>query len=117
MLVEDRIYGALVYHTCILQAKGHQDVALHSPWCSEGCMLLVSWIHFDLILSREAIHQGHPLETACIVNYDIRDREKKFIFGTSDIQIAEVNTNLKLPVLLGDENNVGNPIRMLLLLD
>ena len=78
-------------------------------------MLLISWIHFDLIISREVIHEGHSLKALRIVNHDIHDQERKLIFGTSGAQITEVYTNLDLPVLLGDKNNVGNPITMLLL--
>ena len=76
MLEEDRICGVLICRTCILQAKGYHGVALHSQCCSEGCMLLVSWIQFDLIISGESIHEGHHLKTARIVNHDIRDRER-----------------------------------------
>ena len=76
-------------------------------------MLLVFWIYLDLIISGEAIHDGHPLETACIVNYDFRDRERELIFGTSSVQIAKVYTNLDLPVLLGDRNDIYHLIRML----
>ena len=47
-----------------------------------------------------------------IVDHDIRDWEKKFVFRTSDIQIVEVDENLDLSVLLGDEYNVGYPIRV-----
>ena len=80
-------------------------------------MLLVSSIHFDLIISREVIHERHPLETTHIVNQDIRDREWELVFGTCNVQIAKVYTNQDLLVLLGDGNNVGNLIRTLLLLD
>jgi len=113
MLVKDCIYGALVCRTCILQAKGYHSVAVHSPWHSEGCMLLVFWIHFDLIISGEAIHEGYPLEFACIVCHDIRDREREHVFGTSGVQITKVDADSDLFVLLGDRNDVGYPIRVL----
>ena len=76
-------------------------------------MLLVFWIYLDLIISGEAIHDGHPLETACIVNYDFRDRERELIFGTSSVQIVKVYTNLNLFVLLEDGNNVAYLVRVL----
>ena len=70
-----------------------------------------------MIVSGEAVLYGHPLETARVVNHDIRDREREFVFETSGIQIAEVNADPDLPVLLGDENNVGYPVRVLLFPD
>ena len=48
-------------------------------------MLLVFWIHSDLNISGEAVHEGHPLEIALIVNHDIRDLERKLVFGTNNI--------------------------------
>jgi len=83
MLVEDRIHSTLVCRTCILQAKGYHDVEVHSQWYSEGCMLLVSWIYFDLIISGEVVHEGLPLKTARIVNHDSRDWEGELIFGAT----------------------------------
>jgi len=117
MLVKDRIHCVLVCCTCIFEAKGHHCVAVHSKWRSERYMLLIFWIHFDLIIFGEVVHKGHPLETAHIVNYDIPDRERKLVFRTSGVQIAEVYTNSNLSILFRDENNVGNPIKMLLLPD
>ena len=80
-------------------------------------MLLVFWIHFDLIISREAIHEGHPLKTIRIVNYDICDWKRKLVFGISNVQVVEVDADSNLLILLKDKNNVGNSIRMLLLSD
>jgi len=60
-----------------------------------------------LIISREAVHKGHLLETARIVNHDIRDWEREIVFGTSGVQIAKVNADSDLFVLLGDENDVA----------
>ena len=48
-----------------------------------------------------------------LVNYNIYNQDGKFIFGTSGIQIMEVDANLDLSVLLEDGNNIGHPIRML----
>jgi len=70
-----------------------------------------------LIIFGESVHEGHHLKIARIINHNIRDGERELIFGTSGIQIAEVYTNLAIPVLLEDGNNVGDPIRMLLLPD
>jgi len=76
-------------------------------------MLFIFRIHFDLIVSRRYIHKRHPLETAHVVNHDIHDRERELIFGTSIIQITEVNADLDLSILLGDGNDVGYLVRIL----
>jgi len=41
--------------------------------------------------------------------------ERELIFGTSGVQITKVDADSYLSVLLGDGNNVGKPVRMLLL--
>jgi len=80
-------------------------------------MLFVTWIHLDLIISKKAVHEGYPLKIAHIINHNICDGERKLIFETSGVQIAKVYTNPDLYVLLGDRNNIGDPIMMLLLPD
>ena len=80
-------------------------------------MLLVFWMHLNLIIFREIIHEGHPHKIARIVNHDICDGKRELNFGISGVQIAKVYTNLDLLVLRGDKNNVGDPVRMLLLPD
>jgi len=57
-------------------------------------MLLVSRIHFDFLISREVVHEGHPLETTRNINYDIRDWERELVFEISDVQIMKVYADL-----------------------
>ena len=58
--------------------------------------------------------RNHPLKIACIIDHDVRDHEKEFNFRAGGIQIAVVDGNLDLFVLLGNANNIGHPIRVLL---
>jgi len=62
-------------------------------------MLLIFWIHLDLIISREAVHKGHPLKIVHIINHDIRDWERELVFRTSSVQIAKDYTNPDLSIL------------------
>ena len=68
---------------------------------------------FDYTLRSER----HPLEIECIVDHDIRDREREFVFRAGDIQITVVDVNLDLFILLENGNDIGHPIRMLLFSD
>ena len=113
MLVEVFVHGMLICQTCILQAKGYHDAVVHSQRCSEGCMFLIFWIHLDLIISWEAVHEGHSPKYARIVNHDIRNWERKPVFGTSDIQIVKVNADPDLLIFLWDGHDIGYPLRLL----
>jgi len=62
---------------------------------------------------KKFVHEGHPLEIARIIDHNIYDQERKFIFGTCSIQIAEVDANLDLSILLGNGYNVGYLVRVM----
>ena len=68
---------------------------------------------FDYTLRSER----HPLEIECIVDHDIRGRERKLVFRADGIQIMVVDVNSDLSVLLGNGNNIGHPTMMLLFSD
>jgi len=85
----------------------------HSQRCSEGCMFLIFWIHLDLIISWEAVHEGHSPKYASIVNHDIRNWERKPVFGTSNIQIVKVNIDPDLLIFLWDRHDISYPLRLL----
>jgi len=59
MLVKDCVNGTLICWAHILQTEGHHCVTVDSQWCSDGWMPLILWIHLDLIISWEAVHEGH----------------------------------------------------------
>jgi len=78
-------------------------------------MLLILWVHLDLIIPWKAVHERHSLESAGIVNHDIGDGQWEFIFRADCIEIAVVNTDTDFSILLKNRDNVSNPIWMLFL--
>ena len=71
-------------------------------------MLFIIRVHLDLVVPRKAIHKRYPFETTCVVNHDVSDEQKKFIFRTDYIKIAKVNTDSDLSILFKDVHNVSN---------
>jgi len=63
MLMEDRIHGALICRTGVLQAKGHYCVAVYSQRRPKRCVLFIFRVHLYLIIPSEAIHERHHLKT------------------------------------------------------
>ena len=80
-------------------------------------MLLIVRIHFDLIISRESIHQRHPLKPTRVVDHDIRDWKGKLSFRTRLIYITKINANPNLLIFLGNGDDIGYSIRVLFLPD
>lgn len=56
--------------------------------------------------TKEVIHDGHSLETTCVLN--ISDEEWELVFETSCIQLLKVDKNL---------NDVNVPLHMLLIMN
>ena len=85
MLVEDCIQSSLIYYPRILQSEGHHSIAIHPKWCLEGCMLLIVWIHLNLIVFRESIHERNLFKPTRVVDHNIYDWKGKLILKTSFI--------------------------------
>lgn len=77
-------------------------------------MTLIVGIHFDLVIARESIHERYASESTCIVDHNVGDGEREFVFQACFIEVPEVDTDLDLFVLFNNKDNVGNPIWVLL---
>ena len=71
-------------------------------------------IPLDLIIPWKTIHERYSLESTGIVNHDISDGQWKLIFRTGGIEIAVIDINPDFFILFKNEDNIGNPIRVLL---
>ena len=83
-------------------------------WHSEWRMLLVIWVHLDLIVPRKTIHEGYPFEARHVVNHDISDGQRKFVLRTGCVEITKVDANFDLFVLLEHKDNISNLVWTLL---
>lgn len=71
--------------------------------------------HFDLVIARKLVHEGHSFETTCIVDHYVRDWEWKVVLWTSQVTVPEVYADSDLSIRLGDGNNISYPIWVLFL--
>src|SRR3954464_9125130 len=86
-VMEKSHHGALIRCPCVFQPKRHNFIAESSPRCDKRCFLHVFWCHLDLIVPREAIHEGKHFERAVLsTNTSIWGRGK-IIFRTRLVQI------------------------------
>ena len=105
------LYHFIIHHQNLSICK------LQHQRCPERYVLFIFMVHLYLIISWEAIHERHPLRTACIINHNIHDREREFVFRATNIQIMVVDANPDLSILFGNENDISHLIRMLFLPD
>src|SRR3954464_3003961 len=112
-VVKKSHHGTLIRCPCVFQPKRHDFIAESSPRCDKCCFLHVFWCHLDLIVPREAIHEGKHFERSSIIHQHINMGKRKIIFRTRPIQISVINTHRDLSVLLRYRNNIRNPRRVI----
>src|SRR4051812_8502591 len=84
---------------------------------SEGSVIFIIRVHLDLIIPRESIHEGHALKPACVIYHNISDGERELTLWACLVEIAKVDADSDLPILLGNGDDVGHPIRVLFFSD
>ena len=107
----------LICCTGIFQTKWHDSVAIHAKWGPKGCMPFIFGMHLYLVVAREAVHESHSLKPIGVVNHYLRYGEREFIFRARIIQVSLINTDSDLPIFLCHGDDVGQPFRMLFLVD
>ena len=85
-------------YPCVFQAKRHYLVAVEAPIRYEGYVLLVGWMHEDLIVSGVGIHKTQHFMPRCGVDHLVYSREWKAILWAGFVEIAEVDTCSPAPV-------------------
>src|ERR1044072_2976292 len=103
-------HGTLISGACVLQSEWHDLVAESAPLCNESSLLHVFRSHFDLIVTRETIHEGENLVLSGVVNQYINIRKWKIVFRTCSVQISVVHTHTHFTILVRYGHHVHNPL-------
>src|SRR3954471_15954384 len=90
---ENLVHCPLIGSIGILKSKGHDCVAEYPKRCPEGGVPLVVWVHLNLVIPEESIHEGHPLIAGGVVHHDIGDGQWKLILRTDVVEVAEVDVD------------------------
>ena len=61
LLREHFVHESLVRCACVLQAEGHHLVTEEALAGYERCFLLIGFMHSDLVVPRENIHEAQQL--------------------------------------------------------
>ena len=78
---------------------------------------MVVEIHFDLIITRESVHEAEELVASSDVHYEVDLGQGKAIFRASSVNINKVNEESPFAICLLDENHISQPVRIIYFLD
>ena len=84
-----------------------------SPIGDKRGLLLVAGVHTDMIVAREGVHEAEEFVTGHSVYYEINPRQGEAILWAGLVEVCEIDAKPPLAVYSFDENNVGQPFRVL----
>ena len=65
LLIEHMVDQPLVHGSCVLQAVGHDPVAIKPLPGDEGDLLFIFFYHLNLVVSGEGVNKGEKLVSSC----------------------------------------------------
>ena len=71
------------------------------------------WVHTDLVVAREGVHEVEEFVTGCSVYYEINPRQGEDILWASPVDVCEIDAKPPLTICFFDESNVGQPFWVL----
>ena len=111
-LLEHPVYQPLISSSRILEPKGHHTIVIGSLPCNERGLFLVIWIHADLVVAGESIHETEEFMAGCGIYDEVDSRQRETILWACSVDVGEVNAESPLSVLFFGEYNVGQPFRI-----
>jgi hypothetical protein len=102
-------HGALESGSRILEAERHDTICKGTPRGSECGFVLIGWVDLNLVVAREAIHEGKSLVADTIIDNLVNEGCWKIVFGTSMIEIMKIHTNTNSALFFVYRDGVGDP--------
>jgi hypothetical protein len=97
----------------VFESFRHPDEAVCAEGCDKACAGLVFLFHVDLVVTGEAIEEGHDLASCCAIDYFVDPWQGKIVLGTCLIETGEVDTHhAPLAAFLLHHDHVGEPCRV-----
>lgn len=97
-ILKDSHYGPLICCPSIVQSELHNGIAISTPRSNESCIILMIWMHLDLVIPPEPIDKRLQLVSGYIAYDRIYVGQLKLIFRAGCIHILIIDTNLDLSV-------------------
>ena len=117
LLREHSVYQPLISSSHILEPKGNYTIAISSLPGDERGLFLVIWIHANLVVVGEGIHETEEFMAGCGIYDEVDSRQRETILWAFFVDVSEVDAKSPLVVCFFDEYNVGHPFRIFHLFD
>ena len=117
LFAEHLVYQPLVGYSSIFQPEGHHLVVVEPLDYDESSFLLVFLRHFYLIVPRECVHKSQELVPCCGIHQLVYPQQREAILWAGLVQICEVHTHPPFPICLLYKDDVGQPVRVVDLVD
>ena len=108
MLLEHPVHQPLIGSSCILEPERHHMITISSLRCDERGLFLVVWVHADLIVAGEGIHETEEFMAGCGVYDEVYPRQRETVLWTCFVDVSEVNTESPLAVAFFTSTTLAN---------
>jgi hypothetical protein len=108
-IMENISHGFLECSTCVLESKRHDTVGKSTPWGGKCSFILICWVDLDLIVSREAIHEGQSLVACKIIDNLVDERSGEVFFGKSMVEIVKFDADVNGALFFVNWDGFGDP--------
>ena len=78
---------------------------------------MVVWVHADLVVTGEGVHETEKFMAGCGVNDEVDPRQREAVFWACFVDVGEVDTESPFTIRFFDEDYVSQPLWILHLPD
>ena len=82
-------------------------IAIGSLPCDERGLFLVIWVHADLVVAEESIHETEEFMAGCDIYDEVDSWQRETILWACSVDISEVDAETPFVVHFFDEYNIG----------
>jgi hypothetical protein len=81
----------------VLESLRHSDEAICAKGCYKAGASLVFFLHIYLVVTREAVEEGHDFASGRVIDYFVDPRQREIVLWAGFIETGEVDAHSPLP--------------------
>ena len=117
LLLEHPVHQPLVGGSFFLESERHHTITIGSLCCDERGLLLVVWVHTDLVVAEKGVHKTEEFMAYCGVHDEVDPRQREAVLWARFVYVSEVDTESPHAICFFDKYDVIQPLRILHLPD
>ena len=108
-VVEVECHGLLKSGSIIFKAKRHDSICKCAPGGCESSLVSVFFLDLNLVISGETVHEQKDLMSSVGVNDLVNEWSREVVFGTCQIQVMKISTNMDGTLFFIHGRRIRNP--------